>query len=58
MEEISFHASLPDIQSMLSIGKSGARLKIDVPDSDLAQVLKLTLWRERLLEVTVKAVEE
>lgn len=57
MEEISFHASLPDIQSMLSIGKSGARLKIDVPDSDLAQVLKLTLWRERLLEVTVRVVE-
>ena len=58
MEEIKFLASIPDIQSAMSVGKSGARLKIDIPDTDLAQALRLILWREQLLEVTVRVANE
>ena len=35
-------------------GDGGARIQFDVPDSDLAEALKLLLWRERVLVMTVE----
>ena len=55
-----FHASIPPIQSATSIGGDGScRLKLDVPASDLAEVMKFAgFGRERLLKITVEADDE
>ena len=54
-----FHASIPPIQSATSIGGDGScRLKIDVPASDLAEVMKFAgFGREKLLRITVETGE-
>lgn len=55
MEEIGFSAYLPEIQSAISIGGDGARLKIDVPESEIAAVVKLAAYgRGKRLRVTVE----
>lgn len=54
METITFAASLPEIQSAISIGGTGARLKIDVPESEIAEVIKLAAYgRGKVLMVTI-----
>ena len=58
MEPIRFIASLPDIQSAISVGGDGARVKLDIPDSDLAQVLRLVLLKGQAFTVTVEAGEQ
>jgi hypothetical protein len=52
-DSITFLACLPDILSQMKIGKDGMRLQLEVPESDLAEALKLVLWRDKLLRVTV-----
>lgn len=54
-EQVVFLASFPDIQGQLKIGKDGCRIALDVPESELAQALRLVLWRDRVLKVTVTA---
>lgn len=53
----AFSATLPDIQSALSIGGDGScRIKIDVPESEIAEVMKLAAYgRGKVLVVTVQA---
>ena len=46
-----------DEQAALSIGGDGARLKLDVPETDLAQVLKLVLLKNTAFRVTIDADE-
>lgn len=54
MEEIGFSAYLPEIQSAISIGGDGARLKLDVPESELAAIVKLAAYgRGKVLRVTI-----
>jgi hypothetical protein len=52
-----FSATIPQIQSALSVGGDGAtRIKIDVPTTEIAEVVKLAAFgRERLLRITVSA---
>lgn len=53
-DRATFRASLPPILSALKVsGDGGARLQLDVPDSDMAEALKLLLWRGCVLKVTV-----
>ena len=55
MQEIKFVASFPEIQSAISIGSDGARLKIDVPESEIAEIIKLAAYgRQKVLRVTVE----
>ena len=56
--KVEFSASLPPIQSALSIGGDGARLKLDIPETDLAQVLKLVLLKNQAFKVTVETEDE
>lgn len=59
MEEIKFSASLPEIQSAISIGGDGARLKIDVPESEIAAIIKLAAYgRGKVLMVTIRGAED
>jgi hypothetical protein len=59
MEKICFFCSLPDIQSAISISGTGngARLKLDVPETEIAEVIKLTLLRGKALKVTIEEVD-
>jgi len=55
-----FYGSIPPIASACNLGGDGAaRLKIDVPESDLPEVLKfMALGRDRLLKITVESAGE
>ena len=55
MQEITFKATLPPIQSAVSIGQDGARLKLDIPESEKAEYHKLAAYGfGRVLTVTVR----
>ena len=59
MEKICFLSSLPDIQSAINISGAGngVRLKLDVPETEIAEVIKLTLLRGKAFKVTIEEVE-
>ncbi len=40
---IEFMASLPPIQSAIMTGSDGIRIKLDVPESDLEEAIKLVM---------------
>lgn len=51
---ISFIASIPMIQTAISFGGDGAtRLKLDIPESELANAAKLLLFKGQSFRVTV-----
>jgi hypothetical protein len=53
--EISFAASLPEIQSAISFGGPAARVKLDIPETDIAEAIKLAAYgRGKVLRVTVE----
>ena len=57
--EITFIASLPNIQSAINIGGDGAtRVKLDIPESELAEAVKLVLLKEQAFKVTIETIEK
>jgi len=53
--KIEFIASLPDIQSAINIGGDGAtRLKLDIPESELAEAVKLVLFKGMAFKVIIE----
>lgn len=57
--KIEFIASLPDIQSAISIGGDGAtRVKLDIPESDLAQAIKLVMVKGKAFQVSIETIED
>ena len=56
--KIEFVCSLPDIQSALNFGGDGARIKIDIPESDIAQAAKLIMGRGKLIRVSMEWEDE
>ena len=56
-QEAKFTAWLPSIAPAIRIhGESGLRIQLDIADSDIAEALKLVLWRKCVFEVTVRPV--
>ena len=56
---MTFYATIPNIATAIRVhGESGGRIQLDVDDTGLAEMLKLVLWRERLLRVTIEPMEE
>lgn len=57
MDEVvaTFIATVPQIQSAFNVGGDGsARLKLDVPESEIAEVVKLIAFgRDKALRITV-----
>ena len=55
-EAASFLASFPAIQSAIKIygDKQGMRIQFDVPESEMGEAVKMLMWRERVLRVTVE----
>ena len=59
-EVISFLASLPPIQSAMSVSgdHQGMRIKIDVPECDVPNAVRLMLLAGKLFRVTIEPVKE
>jgi hypothetical protein len=58
-EKATFEATLPPILSAVKVsGDGGLRIQLDVPQTDEADALKLLLWRERVLRVTVEPAND
>jgi len=55
-DAVTFLAAFPAIQSAIKVygDKQGMRIQLDIPESAMAQALSLLMWRERVLEVTVR----
>lgn len=50
-----FEAVIPSNMSAIRIhGESGMRIQLDVDETNLPEALKLVLWRERVLRVTIE----
>ena len=61
MEEkvCSFFASLPDIQSAINFSGTGngARIKLDAPETEIAEVIKLMLLRGETFRVDIYKIK-
>lgn len=60
MSEFQFFASIPQIQSAISIGgDQSGRIKLDVPGSEFAEVMKMAAYGSgKLLKITVEVQED
>jgi hypothetical protein len=58
-ELITFQAYFPPIQSALKVTGTGdgARIQLDIPETDMAAVAHLLLMRGQTLEVTMQVVQ-
>lgn len=55
MEKLTFAAYLPEKQSAIAIhGRDGARVTLDIPESDIAAAARLLLLRDKPLKVTIE----
>lgn len=59
-EAVTFHAAFPAIQSAIKVygDKQGMRVQLDIPESEMAEALSLLMWRERVLEITIRPAPE
>lgn len=56
LDKITFIASLPPIQSVIHVSGlgDGARVKLDVPQSEMAAILRLQLLAGQCFKITVE----
>lgn len=59
-EAASFLAAFPAIQSAIKIygDRQGMRIQLDVPESEMGEAVKLLMWRERVLRVTMEPEQD
>ncbi len=56
---IEFIATLADVQSAISISSEGAtRVKFDIPESELANAVKLLLLKGKAFRVSIEPIED
>ena len=53
-DKATFRASIPPIMSGIKAGGDGMRVQFDIPESDMAEAVKLLLMRGKLLLLTVE----
>ncbi len=57
--EIQFIASLPDILTAITISGDGAtRVKFDIPESEIANAVKLVLLKGQAFTVKIETIEQ
>ncbi len=57
--KIQFMASLACLQSAITIGNDGAtRVRLDIPESEIAEAVKLVLLKGKAFRVTLEPVSE
>ena len=57
-EHVTFVAAFPAIQCIKYLGDGGARIVLDIPETDEGAVESLRQWRDRLLMVTVVPMQK
>lgn len=59
MDDIKFRASIPTLQSAITLDGNGdgARLKLDIPRSDVDVVTKLQRCTEKELQVEITIID-
>lgn len=59
-ESISFRASFPTIQTAIKITGDGGgmRIQLDIPETEMAQAVRLLVMRQMVLKVTVEPDEQ
>jgi hypothetical protein len=56
--KIVFMASLACLQSAITIGNDGAtRVRLDIPESEIAEAVKLVMLKSKAFRVTLEPVE-
>ena len=55
--EATFRASIPPIMSGIKTGGDGMRVQFDIPESDMAEAVKLLTMRGKVLTITVTVKE-
>jgi hypothetical protein len=55
-ESITFLAAFPVIQSAIKVrgDACGMRIQLDIPESEMAEAIKLLAWRQTVLRITVE----
>ena len=57
--KIEFIASLPDIQTAISIGGDGStRVKFDIPESELPEAVKLVMLKGQAFKVEIETIKQ
>ena len=57
--EIEFIASLADVATAISIGGDGAtRVKLDIPESELAEAVKLVMLKGQAFKVKIETIKQ
>lgn len=58
-ESATFLATFPSILSAIRVaGDGGMRVQFDIPESEMGEALKMLLWREQVLRVTVEPEDD
>ena len=53
LDRAEFRAAFPPIMSAILFGADGVRIKLDIPETDRAEAIKLTQWQGRVLKVVI-----
>ena len=56
MDRATFRAAFPSIQSAIKVtgDGNGVRVQLDIPESEMAEAVKLLQWRQCVLVVTIE----
>lgn len=59
-QSITFLASFPTIQTAIKVAGdgSGMRIQLDIPETEMAEAIKLLLYRQCAIRVTVEPHEQ
>lgn len=59
-DKVTFSGSFPPIQSAIKVSGdgSGMRIMIDIPESEMAEAVKLMLYRQVPLRITIEPHEQ
>jgi len=58
-EPLTFIASIAPLQSAIQISHDGgARVKIDIPESEMPAIVRLMLYRGQRLKITLEALDD
>ena len=58
-DPLTFIASIAPLQSAITIAHDGgARVKIDIPESEMPAIVRLMLYRGQRLRITLEALDD
>ena len=57
-EPVRFLASFPPIQSAIKLdGRDGARIQLDIPETEMAKFIKAIMWKGHRLLITIEPAD-